>query len=395
MTDLIVRLAARGDGATETGRFVAGAVPGDSVDDAGVISRGPNYVDPACKHFGRCGGCQLQHVGDAVYRDYVTDRIKEGLRAQGIEAPDFRPVHLSPPLSRRRASLRAFRQGKRITLGFAEAGSHKLVDLTQCPVMHPDLFALIAPLRVLLAQMLRDRRQGDVRMTRVDGGVDVMISGIEVDGLAATEALTDFAQRHTLARLSIDEGYGATPRWEPDPAMITLGGVAVPMPEGAFLQATADGEACLVDAVRSALGAAHAVVDLFAGLGTFSFAVPGVVHAAEGARDAVLSLQMAAKRAGRAIATEHRDLFRRPVTAKELARFDGIIIDPPRAGAREQVIEIAASAVPRIAFVSCNPATFARDAKTLIDGGYQLDWIQPVGQFRWSTHVELAAAFSR
>jgi 23S rRNA (uracil1939-C5)-methyltransferase len=395
LTELIVRLAARGDGATEKGRFVAGAVPGDSVDDAGVISRGPNYVDPACKHFGRCGGCQLQHVGDAVYRDYVTDRIKEGLRAQGIEAPDFRPVHLSPALSRRRVSLRVFRQGKRITLGFAEAGSHKLVDLAQCPVMHPELFALIAPLRTLLAQMLRDRRQGDIRMTRVDGGVDVLISGIEVDGLAATEALTAFAQQNKLARLSIDEGYGPTPRWEPDPATITLSGVRVPMPEGAFLQATADGEACLVDAVKSALGAAPAVVDLFAGLGTFSFALPGVVHAAEGARDAILSLQMAAKRAGRAIATEHRDLFRRPVTAKELAQFDGIVIDPPRAGAREQVIEIAASTVPRIAFVSCNPATFARDAKTLIDGGYQLDWIQPVGQFRWSTHVELAAAFSR
>jgi 23S rRNA (uracil1939-C5)-methyltransferase len=391
----IVRLAARGDGATETGRFVKGAVPGDSVDAAGAITRGSNYIAPACKHFGRCGGCQLQHVSDALYAEYVTDRIKEGLRAQGVDAPKFHPVHLSPPLSRRRASLRALRQGKRVTLGFAEAGSHKLVDLAQCPVMHPDLFALIAPLRLLLVHMLKDRRQGDIRMTVVDGGVDLMISGVEVEGLAATEALTDFAALHRLARLSVDEGYGATPRWEPDPVSVTLSGVPVSMPEGAFLQATADGETCLVDAVNRALGSAQAVSDLFAGLGTFSFGVPGVIHAAEGSRDAIAALQMAAKRAGRTIAAEHRDLFRRPVTAKELARFDAIILDPPRAGARDQIIEIAASTVPRIALVSCNPATFARDAKTLVDGGYQLDWIQPVGQFRWSTHVELAAAFRR
>jgi 23S rRNA (uracil1939-C5)-methyltransferase len=182
----IVRLAARGDGATETGRFVKGAVPGDSVDAAGAITRGSNYIAPACKHFGRCGGCQLQHVSDALYAEYVTDRIKEGLRAQGVDAPKFHPVHLSPPLSRRRASLRALRQGKRVTLGFAEAGSHKLVDLAQCPVMHPDLFALIAPLRLLLVHMLKDRRQGDIRMTVIDGGVDLMISGVEVEGLAAT-----------------------------------------------------------------------------------------------------------------------------------------------------------------------------------------------------------------
>ncbi len=395
MSEPITRLAARGDGVTASGRFVQGAVPGDTVDDAGALTRGPNHVDPACRHFGRCGGCQLQHVNDAVYGDYITDRITEGLRAQGIPAPEFKPVHLSPPHSRRRASLRALRQGKRVIVGYAEAGSHKLVDLAQCTVMHPDLMSLVGPLRTLLALLLRDRRQGDVRMTHVDGGVDLMLSGIEVEGLAATEALTDFAQKHKLARLSVDEGYGATPRWEPDPVTITLGGVHVPMPEGAFLQATADGEHCLVEAVQHALGDSAAVIDLFAGLGTFSFAIPSVSHAVEGARDAIAALHMAAKQTGRAFSAEHRDLFRRPVTAKELATFDGVVIDPPRAGAREQVAELAASTVPRIAFVSCNPATFARDAKMLIEGGYGLEWIQPVGQFRWSTHVELAAAFSR
>jgi 23S rRNA (uracil1939-C5)-methyltransferase len=166
--------------------------------------------------------------------------------------------------------------------------------------------------------------------------------------------------------------------------------VPVTLPEGAFLQATADGEAALVNAVQTALTGASIVADLFAGLGTFALALPGKVHAVEGARDAVLALT-----ATRRVTVEHRDLFRRPLSSAELNRFDGIVLDPPRAGAKEQVGALAQSKVAHIAYVSCNPATFARDAKTLINGGYCLKRITPVGQFRWSTHVELAAAFSR
>jgi 23S rRNA (uracil1939-C5)-methyltransferase len=176
---------------------------------------------------------------------------------------------------------------------------------------------------------------------------------------------------------------------------ISFAGVAVTMPEGVFLQATGEGEAALTAAVRAALGGAGQVADLFAGLGTFSFTNGAETHAVEGARDAILSLQSAANAAHRPITSEHRDLFRRPLPSAELARFEGVILDPPRAGAQDQVTQLAASTVPRIAYVSCNPATFARDAKALIAGKYKLDWIQPVGQFRWSTHVELAAAFVR
>jgi 23S rRNA (uracil1939-C5)-methyltransferase len=232
-------------------------------------------------------------------------------------------------------------------------------------------------------------------MTLADQGIDLLLSGIEAEGLDAIEALSAFAATHGLARLSVDEGYGPSPRWEPEPVSVTLGGIAVGLPEGAFLQATADGEAALVSAVQEALGDVAPVADLFAGLGTFAFSLPGKVHAVEGARDAILSLASAAGRNARSVTTEHRDLFRRPLVAKELAGFGGVVIDPPRAGAREQTAELAGSAVPRIAFVSCNPATFARDARLLVDGGYALDWIRPVGQFRWSTHVELVAAFRR
>lgn len=395
MSDPIIRLAARGDGLGASGSFYPHTVPGDAVAADGSVTRGPNHIDPACRHFGRCGGCQLQHVSDATYARYMTDRIAEALKAQGLALPEIRTPHLSPPATRRRAAFTAERKGKLVRLGFNEAGSHQLVDIAACPVLAPPLFALTQPLRGFLRDMMVERRRVAVRMTLADQGIDLMIGGVEAEGLAAIEAMTGFAQAHRLARLTVDEGYGPSTRWEPEPTTTTLGGVAVALPEGAFLQATADGEAALVAAVIEAVGDGGDVVDLFAGLGTFAFALGRKVHGVEGARDALLALSAAAKRAGRAISTEHRDLFRRPLTAPELSRFDAVVIDPPRAGAKDQAAALAASTVPRIASVSCNPATFARDAKMLTDGGYRLDWIQPVGQFRWSTHVELVAAFSR
>ena len=232
-------------------------------------------------------------------------------------------------------------------------------------------------------------------MTLADQGADILLEKVSLDGLAASEALSDFAQAHRLARLAIDDGYGPQTLWEPEPVTVTLGGVPVSLPHGAFLQATAEGESALVCAVREAIGEARIVADLFAGLGTFALSLEGRVLAVEGARDASLALKSAANRAQRQVFVDHRDLFRRPLDLKELNRFEAIVLDPPRAGAREQVALLARSEVPRIAFVSCNPSTFARDAKTLADGGYRLEWIKPVGQFRWSTHVELAASFSR
>ncbi len=395
MSEPIVRLAARGDGVTASGRFVAGAVPGDVIADDGMIVTGPHSQTPPCRHFWRCGGCQLQHIDDETYAAFVTDRIVTALVAQGLTAPEVRPPHLSPPSTRRRVALKALRRARSVEIGFLEAGSHRLVDIAECPIMHPRLFALISPLRRLTGPLLHEKRQAEIRMTLADQGVDLSISGIEVEGLAATEAVAEFAARHALARLSIDEGFGAQPRWEPEPVTITLGDTPVGLPEGAFLQATVDGEAALVLAVREAIAGSTATVDLFAGLGTFALSLPGKVQAVEGSRDAVLALQTAANRARRSIGCEHRDLFRRPLTVAELARFDAVVLDPPRAGAKEQIAGLAGSAVPRIAYVSCNPATFARDAKVLVDGGYRLDWVKPVGQFRWSTHVELASAFSR
>lgn len=393
MTDpgLIVRVAARGDGVTADGRFVSWAAPGDRLSADGSVSPGPHRQMPPCRHFPACGGCRLQHLDDGSYAGFVHERIASALDGQGLTMPDFAPVHLSPPRSRRRASLGAQRFGKKVLLGFKQERSHQIEDMHECHVLRPELFALVAPLRSLLAPMLGEKRAAVVKMTLADQGVDLLLEGVDADTLAASEALTGFATRFGLARLSIDDGMGPQTCWEPEPVTIGLGGTPVALPHDAFLQATADGEAALIGAVREAVGGAGIVADLFSGLGTFALSLTGRIYAAEASRDAVLALKAA--RPG--LFADHRDLYRRPLPAVELSRFEAVVLDPPRAGAEAQVRELAASSVPRIAYVSCNPASFARDAKLLAEGGYRLDRVTPVGQFRWSTHVELAAAFSR
>ncbi|HEY0312739.1 MAG TPA: class I SAM-dependent RNA methyltransferase [Allosphingosinicella sp.] len=390
----ILRLAARGDGVTASGRYFPLTATGDSVDEAGTVTPGAHRQVPPCRHFPECGGCQLQQVDDIAYADYLAGRIAHALDAQGLNA-QIRPAHISPPNSRRRAALKAERRGKTVLLGFNAEASHRIIDMRECHILRPELFALVAPVRALLGTLLGPRANGAVSMTLADQGVDLLLDRIDADSLEAAEALSAFAAEHRLARLGLDDGYGPQTRWEPEPVTITLGGVPVPLPAGAFLQATREGEAALVAAVREAVGEARIVADLFAGLGTFALALEGRVLAAEAARDAALALKAGVNAAQRQVFVDHRDLFRRPLTTSELSRFEAVVLDPPRAGAREQIAQLAAASTPRIAYVSCNPATFARDAKTLADGGYRLDWVQPVGQFRWSTHVELAGAFSR
>ncbi|WP_037501485.1 class I SAM-dependent RNA methyltransferase [Sphingomonas jaspsi] len=390
----IVRIAARGDGVTASGIHVPFGVPGDQLRADGSLVEGPGHQVPSCRHFPTCGGCQLQHLTDNAYADYCRSRVEGALAQHGLSTV-IRAPHLSPPHSRRRATLRALKTGNRVMLGFNEGGSNRVVDLFECHVLRPELFALLAPLRRLLATILPAKRAGEVHLTLADQGVDVLLKGVAVEGLEAVESLTEFCEANRLARLSIDDGFGPEARYEPRPVTVGLGGVAVPLAVGAFLQATQDGEAALVDAVREVTEGAGQIADLFAGLGTFAFALDARVVAAEAARDEVLALKAASNRSGGSVVADHRDLYRRPYDRTELGVFDAVVLDPPRSGALEQVKELAASPVPRVAYVSCNPATFARDAEILVAGGYRLSWVRPVGQFRWSTHVELAAAFSR
>jgi len=377
-----VRLAARGDGVTASGRFVPMTAPGDEVSESGIVP-GPHRAEPPCRHFPECGGCQFQHVDDDAYRDYLRDRIASALVAQGMAVPEMVEPHLSPPRSRRRATLRASGGG----IGFNAGASHRIVDMRECHVLRPELFALVAPLRRLL------KGRANIVMTLADQGVDLLLEGVQVEALEAAEAMAEFARAQCLARLAIDDGLGPQTLWEPEPVTVTLAGVPVALPHKAFLQATAEGEAALVTTVRAAVGEAGTIADLFAGLGTFALALAPErrIYAAEAAREAVLAL----KGAGGSLFVEHRDLYRRPLDVAELDRFEAVVLDPPRAGAKDQIARLAASVVPRIAYVSCNPATFARDARMLEEGGYRLLWVKPVGQFRWSTHVELVGYFGR
>lgn len=389
MNEPIIRIAARGDGVTPSGRHVPFGVPGDAVLDDGALAFGPHHQEPPCRHFPECGGCQLQHVDDEAYREYLVSRIETALAQHGLET-QIRSPHLSPPRSRRRATLKALQVGKQVLLGFNAEMSHRIVDMHECHVLRPELYALVDPLRQVLDGMVHPKRTAEVQLTLVDYGVDVLLKGVPAGRMTEIEELTSFARKHDVVRLSVDRGLGPDTIFAPQPTTITLSGVPVAFPHGAFLQATEEGEDALVQAVRETAAGGKRVADLFSGLGTFAIAT-GASYAAEASRDTAAAL----KRALPSAAVEHRDLYRRPLDKDELKHLDTVILDPPRAGAQEQIAHLARSSVSRIAYVSCNPATFARDAMMLVDGGYHLDWIEPVGQFRWSTHVELAAAFSR
>ncbi|RZK03873.1 MAG: class I SAM-dependent RNA methyltransferase [Novosphingobium sp.] len=410
----IIRIAAKGDGVTASGRFAWGAAPGDRLLPDGTLERGPHHIDPACRHFTQCGGCQLQQLDEESLSDFVEKRVANASTGQELGAERITPPHLSPPGTRRRASLRAESSGGRVVIGFREAKSHRLVELAECPVMLPDFVSILNPLRKLLIRLGqsggqskgRNKKPGgknamprlaaDIELAMTEQGVDLGIKGLTVEGLQANELMLDFAREHGLARLTLDQGWGSETLWEPVPVTVLLGGVSVGFPPGSFLQATLDGEQALVSAAREWLAGATTVADLFSGLGTFAFALAGPetkVLAVEAARDAHLACKAAAGRAGLQIHALHRDLFRNPLQLDELDRFDAVLLDPPRAGARDQIELLAGGKVPRIVYISCNPSSWSRDAALLVEAGYRLVELRPVGQFRWSTHVELASLF--
>ena len=394
-SDQIIRIAAKGDGVTVDGRHIAFSAPGDLVQVNGGLVKGPHHIDPACQHFRQCGGCSLQHLDQSSYLQFVEDRVVHALARQEVEPNYIHPPSVSPPKSRIRASLRAAKIGKELKLGFSGSGSHRIIDLEQCEILDPQLFSIIAPLRRYLSKVTPKKHDINIEMTLVDQGVDLIIKNYLPEGLEAFESLPQFARDLKLARLSIDSGYGPETQWEPEPVTVTFDGISVAFPHGGFLQATNHGQALLVKKMNECLDGAKLIADLFSGLGTFALncGKDRKVYAAEASRDAIIALQAAANLSGRSIFTEHRDLFRRPLDKDELNRFDAVILDPPRAGARDQVAQLAQSDVGKICYISCNPASFARDAKTLVAGGYELEDVSPVGQFLWSTHVELVASF--
>ncbi|MCE8507331.1 class I SAM-dependent RNA methyltransferase [Ruegeria pomeroyi] len=398
----ITRLGHQGDGIapgpiyvprTLPGEVVSGTPEGDRLADMRVVTPSPHRVAAPCRHYRACGGCQLQHASDGFVAEWKQEVVHSALTAQGVEA-EMRPVHTSPPRSRRRATIAVRRTKKGALAGFHGRASDVITEIPDCQLLDPALLAAI-PVGEALA-MLGGSRKGvmAVTLTLSDAGLDVAVRGGKpLDGPLEV-ALGQLAEAQGLARLAW-EGEVIAMRHPPTQR---FGKAAVAPPPGAFLQATRDGEQALLAAVRETAGNARRVADLFSGCGTFALplAETAEVHAVEGEAAMTVALDQGWRRAAglKRVTTEARDLFRRPLLPDELSRFDAVVLDPPRAGAEAQVAELARAKPPVIAYVSCNPVTFARDAKTLVQAGYRLNWVQVVDQFRWSAHVELAAAFS-
>lgn len=397
----VVRLGHQGDGIaagpvfaplTLPGEVVRGHLDGQTLRDIRIVTPSPARVTAPCRHFRSCGGCQVQHASGGFVAGWKQDIVTEALRAYDIE-PEFGPMHVSPPNSRRRATLSARRTRKDATAGFHACGSDMIVEIPDCRLLHPDLLRGPDIARDLARIGTSRKSEIAVSLTRSGAGLDVTARGGKPLDRPLREALSDIAARHDLARLT----WGDETVVMRCPPFEIFGAARVVPPPGAFLQATAQGQAALQSAAAAILAGARRVVDLFAGCGTFTLplAATAQVHAVEG--DAAMLDALSTGWRGSEglcrVTTEPRDLFRRPLLPDELARHDAAVIDPPRAGAEAQIAQIAHARLPRLAHISCNPVTFARDAQHLIARGYVLGPIHLVDQFRWSSHVELVAGF--
>ena len=375
------------------GEAVEGVLDGDRLTEIRILTPSPDRVKPPCAHARTCGGCLMQHASDAFVAQWKEGIVRGALAGQGLSAT-FLPTVTSPPKSRRRATIAARRTKGGALLGFHARASDMLVAVPHCQLLHPDLIASFPGLEALVKA--GGSRSGEVSLTvtRSLGGVDVVVAGGKpLDGEFQLD-LARITETHGFARLTWGDEMVAL-RAQP---MQRFGPALVAPPPGAFLQATAEGEAALLRGVALAIGAARKVVDLFAGCGTFALplAERAEVHAVEGDAAMTAALEKGARAAMglRKVTVEARDLFRRPLEPDEFKGVEAVVIDPPRAGAEAQVARLAVARVPVIAMVSCNPITFARDAKVLLAAGYRLDWLQVVDQFRWSAHVELVARFA-
>lgn len=416
VTVTIARIGAQGDGVADRPGgpvFVPGALPGETWDVAGDFaeqrSSSPERVIPPCRHFGACGGCAAQHMSDALYASWKEEVVGEAFRHRGLDV-EVAPLVRVPVRSRRRAVLGAVLDGRGVLLGFRAEGEHRLVDLTECLVLDPAIVAAFEALRALSRLLLthepkavsrskarrKEQRTARITVTRLDAGLDVSIDaacGVLPAELAA--ALAAIADNARLVRLSVD-GDAVFLRGRP---VLTVGGVATEPPPSVFLQAVAQAEDKLRELVLAGVGKAKRVADLYCGIGTFTFPLArrAEVLALDGDAKAITALNHAAKQAQglRKIEARVRDLGREPLSRTELAAFDAVVLDPPRAGASDQAAALARAKVPVVVAVSCNPATLARDARILVDGGYELDRVTPVDQFVFTPHIESVAVFRR
>ncbi|MDV6329589.1 RNA methyltransferase [Asticcacaulis sp. 201] len=406
---LINKVGFQGDGLTTGGLVVPLTLAGERVtvrqgkerlELVEVIEASPDRVVPPCSHFTACGGCALQHWRLPAYSEWKRETVVATMKHAGFDV-DVAPILTTPPASRRRVGLHARKLGKQIELGFKARKSWNLVAIRECPISDPAIVAALPQLKKLAGYLFEHPKSAPIlHITASLTGLDIDISGVERNksgGLSADARMNiamDAAEAN-FARVTMGDDMLYMARTP----VVRFGKARVGLPIGPFLQASQPSETDMVRLVMEGIGSAKRVADLFCGAGTFTFplAEQAVVYAADGAAPAVAALKTAIATAPglKTITAEARDLFRRPLLAEEMKELDAVVFDPPRAGAEAQSMEIARSSVPRVVAVSCNPATFVRDAKILIAAGFSLDRVTPIDQFLWSSHVELIGVFSR
>ena len=411
----ILEVGARGDGVAEAdGRryFVPFTLPGETVEAEPLDKRGEGIAaklievlapsrhreTPPCAHFTVCGGCALQHWRRDSYTAWKVGLLEQALKRHGVDAPIFEPPLLGAPGERRRVDFVVRRQGKRVLAGFHERGSARIVDVGTCVLARPTLTALLEPLRATLAEVLADGAAAGAIANETDSGIDVLLRPHKQLALSIDhrQKLVGLAERANLARLSWGDRANPDPIVMRRPPILALGDATIELPPGAFLQATKRGERAMREAVDAWVKGAARLADLFAGIGSLSLGRPGRLALFESDKPSVAAVNAAARKiGGNRVRAERRDLFRNPLLAKELDAFDAVLLDPPRAGAAAQVAEIARSTVGRIVYASCDPGSFARDARVLQAAGYRLEKVIPIDQFLWSAHLELIALFIR
>lgn len=412
-TLVINRLGQRGEGVASASSgtvYVPYALPDETVraDIEGAIGQlvevtaaRVDRIAPICPSFGRCGGCAVQSLPTLPYTEWKRGLVSDALRKAGISA-EVAPLVDAHGVGRRRATFHARVQPspnvlahRKLRVGFMRARAHEVIDLAACPILSPRMNDALPAARALAAHLASLGKPVDLVMTETDAGLDADIRGTGTIPSALRDRLGHEAVRLDLARVSI-HGELLLERRAP---LLHMGGARVLLPPGAFLQATVQGEEVLAALVRTGVGQARRLADLFCGLGTFALrlAETATIHAVDLEGPALAALLKAASAAPnlRPVTVEARDLFRRPLVPQDLARFDTVIFDPPRAGAEAQAEALARSKVATVVAVSCNPATFARDAGLFLAGGYQLVDVTPVDQFRYSSHIELVGVFKR
>jgi 23S rRNA (uracil1939-C5)-methyltransferase len=361
------------------------------------LSKHEDSASNTCPHFGECGGCSLQHLPPADYAAAKRAMVQNALMKAGVSAEVLAPI-IVPPRSRRRAVFKIKSLPEGLHIGFHAARSHTIIDMHHCDVLTPGLFALVGELRARLEPLFGVGEMAELHVTQTDTGFDCALRWRAGVTPTLTAALSSALSGLGIARLTM----GRDTVFETAIPQVTIGGVTVALPPNPFLQSTAEGEAALQERVLQIVGKAQnknkSVADLFAGVGTFALplAKKARVQAIEQDQAALQALAGAAKAPGlKPVTTEVRDLFRLPLTPAELAGFDAVVLDPPRAGAQAQAEALARAKVPVVAYVSCDAASFARDAAVLIQGGYRIGPVTPIDQFLWSSHIELVAGFKR